>query len=45
MLLHWMQTRWMTGLITAPGWGGLGKPPAGGAADFSGMLSVAIGGF
>jgi len=40
MLLHWMHTRWMTGLITAPGWGDLGRPPVEGAADFSGTLSV-----
>jgi hypothetical protein len=38
--LHWMQTRWMTGLMTAPGWGDLFKPPEGGAAAFSGMLSA-----
>ena len=40
MLLHWMHTRWMTGLMTAPGWGDLGKPAAEGGEDFSGMLSV-----
>jgi len=45
MLLHWMQTRWMTGLMTAPGWMGLAKLPEGGAAVFSGLLSVDMGGF
>ena len=44
MLLHWMQTRWMTGLITAPGCGDLGGPPVGEAADFSGVLSVDMSG-
>jgi len=27
ILLHWMHTRWMTGLMTAPGWIGLCRPP------------------
>jgi hypothetical protein len=45
MLLHWMQTRWMTGLTTVPGWVGLAKPPAGGVAVFSKVLSVDMGGF
>jgi hypothetical protein len=39
MLLHWMQTRWMTGLTTAPGWVGLAKLPEGGAVG-SEVLSV-----
>jgi hypothetical protein len=45
MLLHWMQTRWMTGLTTAPGWDGLFTPLEGGAAVFSGMFSADMGGF
>jgi hypothetical protein len=45
MLLHWMQTRWMTGLTTAPACVGLAKPLAGGAAVFSEVLSVDIGEF
>ena len=45
MLLHWMQTRWMTGLMTAPGWVGLGMVAEGGAAIFSGVLSLDMGGF
>jgi len=34
-----------TGLMTAPGWTGLFKPPAGGAAIFSGLLSTDMNGF
>jgi hypothetical protein len=45
MLLHWMHTRWMTGLITAPGWMGLPKAPEGGAAVFSEVLSADMHGF
>jgi len=46
MLLHWMQTRWMTGLMTAPGWMGLLKPPEEEvAALFSGLVSADISGF
>jgi hypothetical protein len=45
MLLHWMQTRWMTGLTIAPGWVGLFKPPEGGTEVFSVVLSVDMGGF
>lgn len=45
MLLHWMQTRWMTGLMTAPGWDDLGKARAGVATVFFGMLSADMGGF
>jgi len=45
MLLHWMQTRWMKGLTTAPGRGDLGRLPVEEAADFSGTLSVDMGGF
>jgi len=40
MLLHWMQTRWMTGLTTAPGWSGLLAPAGGEAAAFSGVVSA-----
>ncbi len=45
MLLHWMQTRWMTGLTMAPGWVGLERPPEGGVAVFSEVLSVDMSGF
>src|SRR5256885_9253490 len=45
ILLHWMHTRWMTGLMTAPGWIGLCRPPDEGEAVFSGGLSPHIGGF
>lgn len=45
MLLHWMQTRWITGLTTAPAWVGLAKPEEGGAGVFSAALSVDMGGF
>jgi len=45
ILLHWMQTRWITGLMTAPGWDDLGKPVVGGATVFAGMLSADMGGF
>jgi hypothetical protein len=45
MLLHWMQTRWMTGLMTAPDWVGLARLSKGGAAVFSEVLSVDISGF
>jgi len=45
MLLHWIQTRWRTGLTIAPAWMGLFKPPAGGAAVFSGLLSMDMGEF
>src|SRR5467141_2140433 len=40
MLLHWMQTRWMTELTTAPGWSGLLAPAVGEAAAFSGVVSA-----
>jgi len=45
ILLHWMQTRWMTGLTTAPGWGDLPEPAEAGADAFSGMLSAFMSGF
>jgi len=45
MLLHWMQTRWMTVLTTAPGCRGLGETNDGGTTAFSGLLSVDMGGF
>jgi len=45
ILLHWMQTRWMTGLMTAAGWMGLCTLGEGGAAVLSGMLSTDMGGF
>jgi hypothetical protein len=35
MLLHWMQTRWSTGLTTAPAWVGLAAPVELGAAAVS----------
>lgn len=40
MLLHWMQTRWMTELTTAPGWAGLLEAAEGEATDFWGAVSV-----
>ena len=45
MLLHWMQTRWMTGLTIAPGWVGLFRAAGCGSAGLSGAISVDMGGF
>ena len=45
MLLHWMQTRWMTELTTAPGWTGLGAPDGFSVAAGLDVVSVDMAGF
>jgi hypothetical protein len=45
MLLHWIQTRWMTELTTEPAWTGLFKAAEEEALDFSRAVSVDMGGF
>src|SRR5712664_1112555 len=45
MLLHWIQTRWMTGLTTAPGWSGLLDSAGREVAVFSDACSVDMAGF
>jgi hypothetical protein len=40
MLLHWMQTRWMTELTTAPGWSGFFATGGWEAAAFSAVVSA-----
>jgi len=45
MLLHWMQTRWMTELTTAPGWSGLAASAEWEVAVFSDVCSVDMAGF
>src|SRR6266850_2170224 len=45
MLLHWMQTRWMTGLTTAPGWSGLWASAGWGVPVFSDVCSADMAGF
>jgi len=45
MLLHWMHTRWITELTTAPDWADLFEAAEGAALGFSGAVSVDMGGF
>jgi hypothetical protein len=45
MLLHWMQTRWMTELTTAPDDTDLIEAAEGEATGFSEAVSVDMGGF
>lgn len=45
MLLHWIQTRWITGLTTAPGWSGLLASVGWEVSVFSDVCSVGMAGF